>query len=118
MSVYMNSFYLPMSPDKEAAFFYKLRQQKRKAVKPTVDLEVNKIADVNNLATVCDLMIRKNGKAPGPDGIRFKDIGRRELYDILRELEELIVLGTYRPGLARVVRIPKSGNRGYRTLTL
>lgn len=118
MSVYMNSIYMPMSSEKEAAFFYKQRQQKRKSIKPTVSQDVEKIFKVDNLAAVVDRMRRKNGKAPGPDGIRFDDLGRRELYNVLRLIREAVVSGAYRPGLALEVRIPKSGNRGHRILTL
>lgn len=118
MSVYSNSFYSPLSAEKEAAYFYEHRQQKRKSAKPTVTLDVDAIADVNNLAAVYDLMRRENGRAPGPDGIRFKHLGRRELYNVLRTVSEVIVSGAYRPGPAREVKISKSGNRGFRTLTL
>ena len=118
MSGYLNSFYEPMSPEKEAAYFYRQRQQKRKSAKPIVALDVEAIADVDNLADVFDLMRRTNGEAPGPDRVRFQHLGRRELYDVLRATSKVIVSGAYRPGATREVKIPKSGNRGYRTLNL
>ena len=94
------------------------RRDIRKTPKPATSLDVAAIADVNNLAVVYDLMRRENGQAPGPDGMRFPHVGRRELYGILRRASQALLKETYRPGPAREVKIPKAGNRGFRTLTL
>ena len=118
MNGYANSFYLPLPRGGDASFFYQKRQLERKAVKPTKDLNVAAIANVDNLGAVYEQMKRDNGPAPGPDRVRFDHLGRSELFAMLRPLSKAILDGTYRPGAARTVKIPKGGNRGYRTLTL
>jgi retron-type reverse transcriptase len=118
VSIYHNSYYLPLPPEKEAAFFAQQRRAARRAKKPTTALDVAMIADVDNLAAVWEVMRKENGQAPGPDGIRFPDLGRHELYKALRRTRMAILAGTYRPGPAREVKIPKAGNRGFRNLTL
>jgi hypothetical protein len=112
MNNYANSFHLSLPPDEAAAHFYRLR----KAKKPTAALELKAIADVENLSTAFQMLAREGGRAAGPDGVRFEDIGRSELYQILREVNQTILAGTYRPGQPREVKIPKGGNRGFRTL--
>jgi hypothetical protein len=117
MSTYPNSYYLPLSPERVATFFAQARRTARKARKPATVLDIGAIADVDNLAAVWEVMRRENGQAPGPDRVRFPHVGQHELYAILRETKKAILAGTYRPGPAREVKIPKA-NGGKRTLTL
>src|ERR1700722_14532302 len=66
MNGYANSFYMPLPKGNEASFYYQQRQLAHKAAKPTKDLSVAAIADVDNLAAVFEQMKRENGPAPGP----------------------------------------------------
>lgn len=118
MNPYPNGFYRPVPPEREASYFAQQRRLRRRNPRPTTNLDVAAIADVDNLAACYEILKQENGTAPGPDRVRFDDIGRSELYAILRPTSEAILSGTYRPGPARAVKIPKAGNRGYRTLTI
>jgi hypothetical protein len=109
----------PAVPGHQAAsFFYHKRQQARTARKPAGELNIQAIADVDNLAACFEILKRENGQAPGPDGVRYTDLGRSELFEVLRPVSRAILDGTYRPGPARVVKIPKPGSRGFRVLRL
>jgi len=118
MSGYQGSPFPPPLMGQESSFFYQQRQDERTAPTPNTSLDVRAIGAIDNLALVFDIMKRENGPAPGPDGISYPHLGRRELFDVLRPVSKAIMEGTYRPVPARQVKIPKSGNRGFRTLTL
>jgi hypothetical protein len=110
-------FVLPPGVE-EPTYYFNLRRQARTRRLQTTELSVKAIADVNNLATVFELMRNKNGPSPGPDGLRYGDVGRRELFDLLRPVSKAILNGSYKPGPARIVTIPKAGGRGMRALKL
>lgn len=118
MNTYSGSSFPPIPADKAASYYYRLRRHAQSAPKPTTELTVEAIGSTDNLAAVYEIMKRQNGSAPGPDGISYPELGRRELYNVLRPLSKSIRTGTYRPGPARHVRIPKGGDRGHRTLTI
>jgi hypothetical protein len=118
MSTYISKPFLPLLAGEEGSFFFQQRQLERTATKPTTELDIAAIAKVENLAAVFEQMRRENGSAPGPDGVSYPHIGRRELFELLRPVSKALVEGTYRPGPSRQVKIPKGGNRGFRTLTL
>jgi hypothetical protein len=78
---------------------------------------VEQVADTNRLlATHCE-MKNKAGQAPGPDGVSYRDLGGREVADIMRDLGRAVREGTYRPGPTRPVTIPKLRG-GWRTLAV
>ena len=117
MSSYVGDPFPPIPPDQAASYFYHLRRTASSAAQPTTDLNVGSIASVNNLAAAFDMMTGSNGRAPGPDGLSYPDVGRRELYDLLRPVSKAVMDGSYRPAPGRNVQIPKGDGR-YRTLTL
>jgi hypothetical protein len=98
---------------------FKRRQRPRRVVEPlhpTVPT-VEQIADADNLIRVFYELKARAGQAPGPDGVSYADLGRREVPEMMRNLSAEVRAGTYRPGPARPVRIPKPAG-GHRTLRL
>jgi hypothetical protein len=98
---------------------FKRRQRPKKVVEPlspTVPT-VEQIADPDNLIRVFYELKACAGQAPGPDGITYADLGRREVPELMRALSAEVRAGTYRPGPARLVMIPKPAG-GHRTLRL
>ncbi len=118
---YCQSQFEPISGPNASAAYYRLRRQRQEWDWSGVDLmdpaTLEQIVDVDHLAAVYDRMRREAGRSPGPDGVRYGDLGRGELFDVLRGLKTSILSGTYRPGRGRQVRIPKASG-GYRVLTL
>ncbi len=84
---------------------------------PGGKITLDPVVHHDNLICVWKQMQREGGQAPGPDGIQYEDVGRRELGDAMRCVSHLLVQGTYRPGPAKSVSIPKPAG-GTRTLTL
>jgi hypothetical protein len=118
VSTYVGNPRRSSSGDQDTSFFYRRRQEARAAEAKAGELSVEAIASVDNLAAAFDQMRRENGQAPGPDGLKYPDLGRRELFEVLRPVSKAVLAGTYRPAPGRQVQIPKGGGRGYRTLTL
>ncbi|MFO0877881.1 MAG: reverse transcriptase domain-containing protein [Gemmataceae bacterium] len=81
------------------------------------DLCLERIIDPENLLLALEELERGGGVAPGPDGISFRDLGKRQRGAFCRRVNQLIREGIYRPGPAREVRVPKSKG-GYRTLKI
>ncbi len=75
------------------------------------------IIDAENLIAAYDIMASESGQAPGPDGVRFKQLGCRERADIFRDVSTWLRQGTYRPEVPRQCNIPKSSG-GTRTLSV
>jgi hypothetical protein len=75
------------------------------------------VADHDNLLRVLYALMQDGGRAPGPDGIRYEDLGRREAGELARRLSDVLLAGMYRPGPGRHVQVPKLRG-GHRTLTL
>ena len=73
---------------------------------------LTRVADPRNLHLALEHLAREGGQAPGPDGLRPRDLGRAERWDLARALGAAIQTGTYRPGRHRVVKIPKGPGRG------
>lgn len=68
----------------------------------------------NHLAT-------KKGSAPGPNGRRYSDLDKREVWSMLQAISEAIRNDTYRIGEAKEVKIPKDyadPSRGTRSISL
>jgi hypothetical protein len=82
---------------------------------PTPSLE--QVADPEFLLAVYDRLRREGGQAPGPDGLTYDALSRSQVALTLRTLGRALRDGTYRPGPARAVRLPKPGG-GHRTLTV
>jgi RNA-directed DNA polymerase len=59
--------------------------------------------------------VKRNGGAPGIDGITVKELGKL-CFEHWREYREQILNGTYKPQPIRKVEIPKPDGRGVRTL--
>ena len=81
------------------------------------EIKLEPIIHPENLLAVYSRMEHEAGQAPGPDGVHFGDLGRRERADILRAVGRALADGTYRPGQARHCDIPKPAG-GTRTLTI
>lgn len=84
---------------------------------PGDSISLAPIVEAENLLSVYDFMERTAGQAPGPDNVRFSDLGGRERGDAMRALSRTLFEGTYRPGPARFCDIPKPDG-GTRTLSL
>jgi hypothetical protein len=78
---------------------------------------VEEVAAPDNLVRTFHALKAKAGQAPGPDGLTYGDLSRREVCQVLRELAAAVCAGTYEPGPGRLVSIPKPGG-GTRTLTI
>lgn len=102
-----------------SSFFHQRQQRRRQRTAATTTLipTVEQIADHENLLTVFHEMKRNAGQAPGPDRITYSHLGASEAAEILRAVSRSLAAGTYRPGPARSVPIPKPGG-GRRTLTI
>src|SRR5262249_24019847 len=87
---------------------FKRRQRPRRVSVPVRRVPtVGKIAHTDNLIRIFYEMRARAGQAPGPDGITYSDLSRRETAQILREVSKTVLEGQYRPGPARKVMIPK-----------
>jgi RNA-directed DNA polymerase len=56
-------------------------------------------------------LVKENDGAAGIDGITFKDVERKGVYDFLSEIREELINGTYLPMRNRKVEIPKSNGK-------
>jgi len=100
--------------------FYRRRQRRRErallastAVGPTL----GQVAQPEALIAAYDALAAHGGKAPGPDGLTYADLGRGEACAVLCELSPVILGGEYTPSAGRKLAIPKPGG-GTRTLTI
>jgi retron-type reverse transcriptase len=83
------------------------------ATLPTLE----QVVDVGNLLRALEGLQRDGGQAPGVDGVRPRDLGRREGAAALRLVNEAALAGAYRPAPTRAVSIPKASG-GRRTLQI
>jgi hypothetical protein len=82
---------------------------------PVVLPTFSQIVSVDHLlATAKHLKAIGNDKAPGPDGLRFRDLSVQDLGDICRDLHRQLVARIWMPSTASIVPIPKVG--GFREL--
>ncbi len=104
--------------------FYERRQQRSRARRAALRdglgslPTLRQIADHENLITAFYDLKRDAGRSPGPDGIAYDQLGRREVSAVMRGLSKEIIDGTYEPSKARQVKIRKSSGKGFRTLSL
>jgi RNA-directed DNA polymerase len=97
---------------------FKKRQRARRLTQPvSLVPTIGLIASTNNLIRTFYEMRTRAGQAPGPDGITYSDLGRREAADLMRELSRTVLEGQYRPAPTRELSIPKLKG-GHRTLRL
>jgi RNA-directed DNA polymerase len=75
------------------------------------------IAHPDNLLRVFIELRARAGQAPGPDGVTYRQLGRREAPAVLRGLSRAVLAGQWRPAEGRKVAVPKLGG-GTRTLTI
>jgi retron-type reverse transcriptase len=81
------------------------------------DLTLEHVIDPEHLIHVYYQLKSQGGHAPGPDGLIYRDLGRRDVCECMRQLSEIIEIGCYRPGPSRKLAIPKPGG-GHRTLSI
>lgn len=98
--------------------FMRRQQQRQQQGAPSVAVPpFERIVDVDNLIRTWKQLAREGGEAPGPDGLRFCDLGPREVADLMRTLSRALTRQQYRPGPTRAVRTRKASG-GYRTLQI
>lgn len=83
----------------------------------TADIKFAPIIDHENLLSTFRVLEAEGGPAPGPDGVRFSDLGRQERAAAIRRLHAATADGSWKPGPSRQVRIPKP-TRGTRILRM
>jgi len=116
MSTYVRNLLVPPPwVTKTQEDWYRQRQARRRD--PVTTPDVKAVASVDNLIAVWEAMESTAGDGPGLDGVTFANVGRGEKYALLRDASKAVLAGTYRPGPAKKVRIPKAGG-GYRTLSV
>ena len=79
---------------------------------------LQRAADSRNSRVAIEHLATKGGPAPGPNGLRLRDLDDQERWDLARALSRAIRSGQYRPGPSRKVMIPKGPGRGHRPLRL
>jgi hypothetical protein len=107
------------------AFLERHRQAAAKAVRDGVrgvrsiapDL-LRRIGDTRTLRLAWDYLAGRGGQAPGPNGLRYRDLASVEVWDLCRCLAQAIRAGTYRPGPERVKWVPKNSGKGARPIVL
>jgi RNA-directed DNA polymerase len=76
------------------------------------------VIDADNLIAVYQRLAASAGQAPGPDGLTYADLGRREVAMNMRCLSKSLSCGHYRPSQAKLLQIPKASGKGTRTLSI
>src|SRR5215467_7509619 len=77
---------------------FKRRQRPRRVTEPVRRVPtLTKVARADNLIRIFYEMWARAGRAPGPDGITYSDLGRSEAADLLREVSKTVLEGQYRP---------------------
>jgi RNA-directed DNA polymerase len=106
-------------PELTARDFYRRRRQLRQAARSSAPSEpalVPATATVPSAAQIFDpegllvtfrRMSREAGRAPGQDGLSYKNVSIGEMAGILRTVSSAVMDGTYRPLPCRLVPIPK-----------
>jgi RNA-directed DNA polymerase len=100
--------------------FYRHRQRRRERASLAATADgptVGQVAHPESLIAAYDALAAHGGKAPGPDGLTYADLGRGEACAVLRELSPVSLVGAYAPSAGRRLAIPKPGG-GTRTLTI
>jgi hypothetical protein len=102
---------------------YYSRRRARRGASPAADrplagLTLEDVADHEHLIATYYECRRRGGRAPGPDGVTYGDLGPREVALNLRgRVGPTIRLGAYVPAPGRKVRVEKASG-GHRTITV
>ncbi len=75
------------------------------------------ITSPDNLVEVLKWLRAKKSDASGPDGIRLSQLTNQEIWALMHALSQVLRDGTYRPGQAREVGVPKRKG-GTRTIRI
>jgi retron-type reverse transcriptase len=73
-------------------------------------------ADSRNLKCAWDYLAHGDGQAPGVDGMRYDDLDRNEVWNLIRVVGMAILDDSYRTAPDRKTEIPKTSGNGSRTL--
>jgi RNA-directed DNA polymerase len=79
---------------------------------------LNLLADARTLRRAWDFLTVRGGAAPGPNGLRYRDLTSADAWDLCRCLARAIRTGSYRPGPERTIWIAKTSGNGRRPLAL
>lgn len=77
-----------------------------------------RIADARTLRLAWDHLAVHGGQAPGPNGHRYPDYSSSEIWGLCRAIAGALQNGTYRPGRAKTIWIPKESGCGQRPIVL
>ena len=72
---------------------------------------LNRLADIDNLNNVFQVLKEEGGQGAGVDGLSYNDFCPGELFSALRAISAAIKNRTYRPYGTRLVEIDKGGGR-------
>jgi hypothetical protein len=75
------------------------------------------VVHADNLIRVFNRLKREAGQASGPDGVRFRELGPKEVGDWMRRLASSVKDGTFDVGGRREIQIDKRGG-GTRTIRI
>src|SRR4051794_6386300 len=81
--------------ERESAITTRGSQEQRAALAARL---LSRVADPRNLYLALVHLARKGGQAPGPDGIRPRDLGPAAQWALARALRQIILSDKYRPG--------------------
>ena len=75
------------------------------------------VIHADNFIRVFDRLKREAGQAPGPDGVRFRELGTREAAEWMRHLARTVRDGTFETGGRREIQLDKPDG-GTRTIRI
>lgn len=78
----------------------------------------HRAADTRNTRLAIEHVANHGGPAPGPNGLRLRDLDDHERWSLARALSRSLTDSTYRMGSIRTVHVPKGRNRGTRPIRL
>ena len=88
------------------------------AVAALVDTMSELVAEPWMLFAAWQYLQRHGGQAPGPDGLRYRDLDTHDVWRLLNAVSRAIRTSRYRPGPVKVVKVKKSSGSGTRPLVL
>jgi hypothetical protein len=95
-----------------------LRRNHPTEVPPVAPLIMPRLAHSHTMRVACDDLLEHGGEAPGPNGLRLRDLDDPAIWSLCRTLARGVRDGTYQMGPERRVSIPKGPGRGSRVLTI
>lgn len=96
----------------EREYFFRFHGENRRGLTPvTADangaIDIHKFSDESNLMVAFRLLKANGGHSPGIDRVYLNEINDRDAYKAFRYARDAIREGNYRPGLSRLVPVPK-----------